>query len=114
MPKLITIPEFLLKDILPHLNNTSLEKKIKGLINNTGKYRRGLFSHKFENQTQIITYKLARLGLAQVVIYQHKKPWIYQEQLLKAQDEAKKNKKCMVQFLHQGNQGQKVYQIFLY
>ena len=32
------------------------------------------------------------LGMAQVVIYQHKKPFVYQKQLLKAQDEAKKKK----------------------
>ncbi len=32
MPKLITIPESLLEDILPHLKNTPLEKKINDLI----------------------------------------------------------------------------------
>lgn len=36
--------------------------------------------------------ELARLGMAQVVIYQKKKPFIYQDQLLKVQAEAKKNK----------------------
>lgn len=36
--------------------------------------------------------EMARKGMAQVVIYQKKKPFIYQDQLLKAQDEAKKNK----------------------
>lgn len=40
-----------------------------------------------------ISVELARKGLAQVVIYQHKKPWVYQEELLKAQEEAKKNKR---------------------
>lgn len=39
-----------------------------------------------------ISVELARKGFAQVVIYQHKKPWIYQEQLLEAQQEAKINK----------------------
>ena len=36
--------------------------------------------------------EMVRKGLAQVVIYQHKKPFIYAKELLKAQDEAKKNK----------------------
>ena len=40
-----------------------------------------------------VSVELARKGLAQVVIYQHKKPFIYADQLLKAQDEAKKNKR---------------------
>ncbi|MEW6408332.1 MAG: thermonuclease family protein [Patescibacteria group bacterium] len=39
-----------------------------------------------------VSVELTRKGLAQVVIYQHKKPWIYQKQLLQAQDEAKKKK----------------------
>lgn len=39
-----------------------------------------------------ISVELARKGLAQVVIYQHKKPFIYQNHLLKAQEEAKKKK----------------------
>lgn len=39
-----------------------------------------------------VSIELARLGMAQVVIYQHKKPVIYQNQLLKAQEEAKKKK----------------------
>ena len=39
-----------------------------------------------------ISIELARKGLAQVVIYQHKKPFIYQDQLLKAQTEARKNR----------------------
>ncbi len=39
-----------------------------------------------------ISVELARKGLAQVVIYQHKKPFIYTDQLLKAQEEAKKKK----------------------
>lgn len=38
-----------------------------------------------------VSIELARFGMAQVVIYQHKKPFIYQPQLLKAQSEAKKN-----------------------
>lgn len=37
-----------------------------------------------------VSVELARKGLAQVVIYQHKKPFIYAKELLKAQDEAKK------------------------
>lgn len=40
-----------------------------------------------------VSIELARKGFAQVVIYQHKKPWIYQDQLLKAQEEAKKYKR---------------------
>ena len=40
-----------------------------------------------------VSVELARKGFAQVVIYQHKKPWVYQDQLLKAQEEAKKNKR---------------------
>lgn len=39
-----------------------------------------------------ISVELARKGLAQVVIYQHKKPFIYANELLKAQNEAKKKK----------------------
>lgn len=42
-----------------------------------------------------ISIELARLGMAQVVIYQHKKAFIYQDQLLKAQGEAKKSKRGM-------------------
>ena len=45
MSKLITVSESLLKDILPHIKNNPLEKKIKDLMENTGKY-----------QTQNITY----------------------------------------------------------
>ena len=45
MSKLITVSENLLQGILPHVKNTPLEKKIKDLIENTGKY-----------QTQNITY----------------------------------------------------------
>ncbi|MCR4305683.1 MAG: thermonuclease family protein [Candidatus Daviesbacteria bacterium] len=37
-----------------------------------------------------VSMELAKAGMAQVVIYQHKRPFIYQEQLLKAQEEAKK------------------------
>ena len=40
-----------------------------------------------------ISVELARKELAQVVVYQHKKPFIYQEQLLKAQEEARKNRR---------------------
>ncbi len=39
-----------------------------------------------------ISTEMARLGMAQVVVYQHKKPFIFIDQLLKAQEEAKKNK----------------------
>jgi len=162
--KLITIPTKILIDILSLLKNTPHEKKIKDLLENTGKYQTqniGYFPKKakverivdgdtivlssgsivryvgitapennepFENESteenrklvegktvsleydnykadkfgRILTYvfvdgknvsvELARKGLAQVVIYQHKKPWIYLEQLLKAQKEAKKRK----------------------
>lgn len=164
MPKLITISENLLKDILPHIKNTSLKKKIKSLLDNTSKYqtqnityfpKKGKVERVVDGDTIVLNngsivryigitcpeenepfdkesteanrklvegkevtleydnYKgdkfgrmlayliidgknmsieLARLGMAQVVIYQHKKPWIYQEQLLKAQEEAKKKK----------------------
>ena len=43
--KLITIPIYILKEILPFLKNTQLEKKINDLLENTGKY-----------QTQNISY----------------------------------------------------------
>lgn len=39
-----------------------------------------------------VSMELAKQGMAQVVIYQHKKPFIYQEQLLKVQEEAKQKK----------------------
>lgn len=129
MPKLITVSENLLKDILHHFKGTPLEKKIKDLINNTGKYQTQnitFFPKKAKaervvdgdtivlNNGSIVRYvgitapennepfekestevnvsiELVRLGMAQVVIYQHKKPFIYQDQLLKAQEETKKN-----------------------
>ncbi|MDD5147175.1 MAG: thermonuclease family protein [Candidatus Daviesbacteria bacterium] len=165
MAKLITVSENLLEDILPHLKNTPYEKKIKDLIENTGKYQTQNISYfpkeakverivdgdtivlhsgaivryvgitspetnePFEKEAteanrklvegkeikleydnykgdkfgRILAYvivdgknvsmKLARLGMAQVVVYQKKKPFIYRELLLKAQDEAKKNKR---------------------
>lgn len=164
MPKLITVSENLLKDILPHLKNTPLEKKINDLIENSGKYQtqnityfpkkakverivdgdtivltngsivryvgitcpednepfdkesteanRKLVegkeikleydNYKGDKFGRILAYvivnnknisiELAKLGMAQVVIYQHKKPFIYQDQLLKIQEEAKKKK----------------------
>lgn len=162
--KLITIPTKILTDILLFLKNTPLEKKIKDLLENTGKYQTqniGYFPKKakverivdgdtvvlssgsivryvgitapennepFEKASteenrklvegkivnleydnykadkfgRILAYvivngknvsiELAQKGFAQVVIYQHKKPFIYQTQLLKAQDEAKRKK----------------------
>lgn len=42
-----------------------------------------------------VSMELAKSGMAQVVIYQHKKPFIYQDQLLKLQEEAKKHKRDM-------------------
>ncbi len=39
-----------------------------------------------------ISTEMARLGMAQVVVYQHKKPFIFIDELLKAQEEAKKKK----------------------
>lgn len=162
MSKLITVSENLLKDILPHVKNTPLEKKINDLIENTDKYQTQNITYfpkkgevervvdgdtivlnngsivryvgitapenneDFEKEStelnkrlvegktikleydnykgdkfgRILAYliidgknisiELARLGMAQVVVYQHKKPFIYQDQLLKAQDEAKK------------------------
>ena len=163
--RLITIPTYILKDILPLLKNTSYEKKIKDLLENTNKYKTQNISYfpkdgkvkrivdgdtvvlhngtivryvgitspetgePFEKEAteanrklvegktvkleydnykadkfgRILAYliidgknvsvEMARLGMASVVIYQHKKPFIYQEQLLKAQEEAKKNKR---------------------
>ncbi len=162
--KLITVPEELLNDILPLTKGTKFEKKIKVILNNTGKYQTQNISYfpkkgkvkrvvdgdtvvlengsivryvgitspetnePFEKEStdenrklvegksvtleydnykgdkfgRILAYlvldgknisvELARKGLAQVVIYQHKKPFIYQEQLLKAQEEAKKKR----------------------
>ncbi len=163
--KLITISTKILTDILPLLKNSSYEKKIKDLLENTGKYQTqniGYFPKKakierivdgdtivlssgsivryvgitapennepFEKDSteenrklvegktvtleydnykadkfgRILAYifvdgknvsvELARKGFAQVVVYQHKKPFIYQDQLLKAQEQAKKNKR---------------------
>lgn len=42
-----------------------------------------------------VSMELAKTGMAQVVVYQHKKPFIYQDQLLKLQEEAQKNKRGM-------------------
>lgn len=164
MAKLITVSENLLKDILPHLKNTPYERKIRDLLENTGKYQTQNISYfpknakveriidgdtivltngsivryvgitspennePFEKEAteanrklvegkevkleydnykgdkfgRILAYvivegknvsiELARKGLAQVVVYQHKKPFIYQDKLLEAQDEAKKKK----------------------
>ena len=163
--KLITIPTRILTDILPLLKDTPHEKKIKDLLENTGKYQTqniGYFPKKakverivdgdtivllsgsivryvgitapennepfekesteenrklVENKTVSLEYdnykadkfgrilayvifdgknvsiEIARLGMASVVIYQHKKPFIYQDQLLKAQEEAKRNRR---------------------
>lgn len=76
MPKLITVSENLLKDILPHVKNTPFP-----------------YPSNSPNTPNHPSIELARLGMAQVVVYQHKKPFIYQDKLLKAQDEAKKNKR---------------------
>jgi len=163
--RLITIPTYILKDILPFLKGTPLEKKINDLLENTGKYQTQNISYfpkdgkverivdgdtivlhngtivryvgitspetgePFEKEAteankklvegktvkleydnykadkfgRILAYliidgknvsiEMARLGMASVVIYQHKKPFIYQDQLLKAQEEAKKEKR---------------------
>jgi len=163
--RLITIPTYILKDTLPFLKGTPLEKKIKDLLENTGKYQTqnmvyfpkdgkverivdgdtivlhngtivryvGITSpetgepfekeateanrklvegktvkleydnYKADKFGRILAYlitpdgknvsiEMARLGMASVVIYQHKKPFIYQDQLLAAQEEAKKEK----------------------
>ncbi len=162
--KLITILTKILTDILPLLKGTIHEKKIKDLLENTGKYQTqniGYFPKKAkverivdgdtvvlssgsikryvgitspennepfekesteENRKQVegktvsleydnykadkfgrilayvivggknVSIELVKKGLAQVVVYQHKKPFIYQDQLLKAQDDAKKKK----------------------
>lgn len=164
MGKLITVSENLLENILPHLKNTPYEKKIKDLLENTGKYqtqnityfpRKAKVERIVDGDTIVLTngsivryvgitcpednepfdkestaanrklvegkdinleydhYKadkfgrllayvivnnknvsieLARLGMAQVVVYQHKKAFIYQDKLLQAQDEAKQKK----------------------
>lgn len=163
--KLITIPTYILKNILPFLKSTSYKKKIEDLLENTNKYQTQNISYfpkdgkverivdgdtvvlhngtvvryvgitspetsePFEKEAteanrklvegktvkleydnykadkfgRILAYliiddknvsiEMARLGMASVVIYQHKKPFIYQEQLLKAQEEAKKSKR---------------------
>jgi len=163
--RLITIPTYILKSILPLLKNTSYKKKIEDLLENTNKYQTQNISYfpkdgkverivdgdtivlhngtivryvgitspetnePFEKEAaeanrklvegktvkleydnykadkfgRILAYliidginvsvEMARLGMASVVIYQHKKPFIYQDQLLKAQGEAKKNKR---------------------
>jgi endonuclease YncB( thermonuclease family) len=41
---------------------------------------------------EILLVELVRKGMAELVIYQKRKPFIYQTQLLEAQEEAKKNK----------------------
>ncbi len=164
--RLITIPTYILKDTLPFLKGTPLEKKINEFLENTGKYQTQNISYfpkdgkverivdgdtvvlhngtivryvgitspetgePFEKEAteanrklvegktvkleydnykadkfgRILAYlitpddknvsiEMARLGMASVVIYQHKKPFIYQDQLLKAQEEAKKEKR---------------------
>lgn len=163
--RLITIPTYILKAILPLLKNTPYKKKIEDLLENVGKYQTQNISYfpkdgkverivdgdtvvlhngtivryvgitspetnePFEKEAteanrklvegktvkleydnykadkfgRILAYliiddinvsiEMAKLGMASVVIYQHKKPFIYQDQLLKAQDEAKKNKR---------------------
>ncbi len=163
--KLITIPESLLREILPRLKGTKFENKIKELLENTGKYQSQNISYfpmkgkvervvdgdtivlgnglivryvgitapennePFEKEAteenkkhvegkfvsleydnykgdkfgRILAYvivdgknisiELARKGLAQVVIYQKKKPFIYAKELLNAQTEARKNRR---------------------
>ncbi len=162
--KLITVPEELLNDILPLVKGSKVEKQVKEVLENTGKYQTQNISYfpkkgkvkrvvdgdtvvlengsivryvgitspetnePFEKESteenrklvegktvtleydnykgdkfgRILAYlviddknisvELARKGLAQVVVYQHKKPFIYQQQLLKAQQEAKEKK----------------------
>lgn len=164
MGKLITISQNLLEDILPHLKNTPYEKKVKNLLENTGKYQTQNITYfpkkakverivdgdtivltngsivryvgitcpednepfdkesteanrklvegkeinleydhyKADKFGRILAYvivdgknvsmELAKSGMAQVVVYQHKKSFIYQEQLLKVQEEAKNQK----------------------
>ncbi len=164
MPKLITVSENLLEDILPYLKGTKYDDKIKALLLNTGKYQTqnityfpksgkvervvdgdtivlengsivryvGITSpesnqpfdkestefnrnlvegkqvsleydhYKADKFGRILAYviidgknvsmELTKSGMAQVVVYQHKKPFIYQEQLLKVQEEAKEKK----------------------
>ncbi|MBI2596801.1 thermonuclease family protein [Candidatus Daviesbacteria bacterium] len=75
MSKLITISENLLQDILPHVKNTP-----------------NPYPPNSPNLPNPSSIELARLGMAQVVVYQHKRPFIYQDQLLKLQEEAKKKK----------------------
>lgn len=162
--KFITLPSELLTDILPILKGTRFEKKIKELLENTGKYqtqnityfpKRGKVDRVVDGDTIVlsngsivryvgitapennepfekeateanrklvegktinleydnykgdkfgrilayvvvnnknISIELAKKGMAQVVVYQKKKPFIYIDQLLKAQEEAKKKK----------------------
>ena len=54
--KLVTVPEDLLEDILPLVKNTKVEKKIKEILENTGKY-----------QTQNISYFPKRGKVQRVV-----------------------------------------------
>ncbi|KKS14259.1 hypothetical protein A2617_02935 [Candidatus Daviesbacteria bacterium RIFOXYD1_FULL_41_10] len=163
--KLITVPEELLKNILPFVKGSKFEKEIKELLENTGKYQSQNISYfpmkgkvervvdgdtivlangsvvryvgitapennePFEKQSseenkklvegksvileydnykgdkfgRILAYvivdgknvsvEMARKGLAQVVIYQKKKPFIYAKELLNAQTEARKNRR---------------------
>ncbi len=162
--KLITVPEDLLNDILPLVKGSKLEKQIKEIFENTGKYQTQNISYfpkkgkvkrivdgdtivlengsivryvgitspetnePFEKESteenrklvegkivtleydnykgdkfgRILAYliidgknasiEMARLGMAQVVVYQHKRAFIYQDKLLIAQNEAKKKK----------------------
>ncbi len=50
-----------------------------------------LLAYAFLNDLSV-SEELARLGLAEVVVYQKRKPFIFQDQILKAQEEAKKKK----------------------
>ena len=162
--KLVTVPEDLLEGILIFVKNTKVEKEIKEILENTGKYQtqniyyfpkkakvkrivdgdtvvlenRSIVryvgitapennepfkkdstdenkklvegktvsleydNYKGDKFGRILAYlfidgknisvELARKGLAQVVIYQHKKPFVYIDELFKAQEEAKKKR----------------------
>ncbi len=164
MPRLITVSQNLLEDLLPYLKGTKYDDKIQALLENTNKYltqdityfpKKGKVERVVDGDTivlengtivryvgitspesnqpfdkestefnknlvegkevtleydhykadkfgRILAYvivdgknvsmELAKSGMAQVVVYQHKRPFIYQEQLLKVQEEAKNKK----------------------
>ncbi|MBU0999949.1 hypothetical protein KKE78_00940 [Patescibacteria group bacterium] len=65
--KLITVPEDLLEEVLPLVKNTKVEKEIKEILENTGKY-----------QTQNISYFPKKVKVKRVVDGDHSfRKWQY-------------------------------------